>query len=96
MKVAGEVIAKHIKICPKSTEKCNSFRDIEDKIIRAVHLGGGIKSRTKGHKYFMYYDICFVVKGHYVVDMFKDKENFWHVEEKAKRKFDKKYQKIKV
>ncbi|MNH66484.1 hypothetical protein D3C73_185150 [compost metagenome] len=96
MKIKRNIIEKYMELCPISTAKCESFREIEDKIIRAVNTGNLHKIEGNDYRYIMYFDLCFVVKKDKIIDIFKDKDNFWYVKEKVKWKFDKKYQKIKV
>lgn len=95
LKVRTSVIHKYMNYCRISTSKCKSFRDIEDKIIRAVNLG--CLHEIEGNKqYIFYYHLCFVLEGNVVVDMYKDTDYFWKVSEEDKDMFDVMYQKILV
>lgn len=95
MKVKSRVIDKYMELCPISTYKCNSFRDIEDKIIRVVNLGC-LHEIEVGKQYIVYFHNCFVVEGGNVIDMFKEPELYWEVSEDEKDRFDTEYQKILV
>lgn len=95
MKIEKSVIEKYMIQCPLSTSKCESYRDIEDKIRRAIHIGR-VSKEMNGKKYINYYHNCFVVKGNKVVDLYKDRENYWHVYEEAKNEYDGKFLKIIV
>ncbi|MNK57591.1 hypothetical protein D3C87_766500 [compost metagenome] len=95
MKIKKNVREQYMKLCWISSSKCESFRDIEDKIIRAVRTGRLLKTED-GKQYINYYHNCFVVKNGKVIDMFIDRENYWYVKEHVKINFDRKHQKIVV
>ncbi|MFI2856946.1 hypothetical protein ACH6EH_07370 [Paenibacillus sp. JSM ZJ436] len=87
MKIKSTVIEKYMELCPKSSAKCNSFSEIEDKIIRAIHMGKRTILDAKSYR-VNYYHNCFIVKSMKVVDMYKDVENQYHVAEHLKREYD--------
>ncbi|MGM1044731.1 MAG: hypothetical protein ACQEXX_01155 [Bacillota bacterium] len=95
MNIDRKVIEKYMQQCPKSTKKCESFRDIEDKILRAIHTGR-VSRNENGRKYINYYRNCFVVEGNKVIDLFYDRENYWYVKEHVKERYDRKYLKVVV
>lgn len=95
MKIDKSVIEKYAIQCPISTSKCDSIRDIEDKILRAIHTGKKIEIMDD-IVLVNYYHNCFVIEGNRVVDMYKDSKNYWYVNEDVKQAYDRKYLKIVV
>lgn len=96
MKINSRVREKYIEICFKSASKCNTYADIDYKIIRAVELGQ-IVFIAKNEVTYGYYNLRFVVSKNQITDMFVDlKGKNVIVRERVKNDYDQIHMKLVV
>jgi hypothetical protein len=69
MKISNKVREKYTQICHKSTAKCNTYADIDYRIVRAIHLGTLLITH-EGEQIYGYYRLRFVVKKNTVINMY--------------------------
>ena len=89
MKILSNVIQMYQILCPVSTNKCESYSEIEYKIVRAVNLGTVIQLNPDGSVVYGYYNLQFTVKNNKVIDMNKNKINIYiKINEYVKFQYD--------
>jgi hypothetical protein len=67
LRIKQNVIDTYMQLCPVSTYKCESYSEVEYKVLRAISLGQMIEIREKEHV-IGYYHLRFVIKNNQVVD----------------------------
>lgn len=89
MKITNEVRELYMKICHKSTKKCDTYSEIDYKIKRAISLGKLIHM-SENKLIYGYYNLRFVMDGKKVSHMFADMDGHcYDVSEKLKNRYDK-------
>ncbi|WP_405169450.1 hypothetical protein [Paenibacillus sp. FSL H3-0286] len=93
MKIKQHVREKYMELCPYSAHKCESYEELDYKIIRAVETGRVIN--TYPCRAIQYHNLRFTVKDNTVIDMEKNSE-YANVSHYRKRQFEQKYYNISV
>lgn len=93
MKIKQSVRELYQELCPYSAHKCDTYEEMDYKIIRAVELGKVIN--TYPYRVLQYHNLRFTVDGDTVVDINKNNEYF-DVYEERKVKHARRYYNIVV
>ena len=96
MKISKTVREKYQILCPKSTNKCDSFSEIDYKIRRSVDIGEKIVFRDES--VIGYHNLVFYLKDNVINDMQRldSGEGYIHISEKKKRKHERIHNKLIV
>jgi hypothetical protein len=93
MKIKQHVREKYMELCPYSTHKCESYEELDYKIIRAVETGRVIN--TYPCRVIQYHNLSFTLKNGTVIDM-KKNNDYYFVSEHRKEAHERRYFNIVV